>query len=149
SAGKTVVIVDTGWPLPGDVSRTAHAGCLSFEMSSGRYRFIVNSGSPKFAGHRYVQTARATAAHSTVTLNDPSSSRVSQSAFLGHVVTEVVAPVKAERLETEDGRDSLKAMHEGYLRAFGVLHERELTLNASGSILTGRDRLVVQTEIKG
>lgn len=149
AAGKTVAIVDTGWSTPGDISRNAHAGCLSFEMSSGRHRFIVNSGSPKFAGQRYVQTARATAAHSTVTLNDTSSSRISQSPFLGHVMTDIVSPVKVERVETEDGRDSLKAMHDGYLRSFGVLHERELTLNAAGSILTGRDRLLVQNAIKG
>jgi uncharacterized heparinase superfamily protein len=45
-----------------------------------------------------------------------------------------------QRLETEDGRDCVKASHDGYLKAFGVRHERELTLNAAGTILTGLDR---------
>jgi len=31
----------------------------------------------------------------------------------------------------------IKASHDGYLNAFGVLHERELTLNATGLIVTG------------
>jgi uncharacterized heparinase superfamily protein len=146
AAGNTVLIADTGPPAAGILSRTAHAGCLSFEMSSGRHRFIVNSGSPKFAGRRYVQMARTTAAHSTVTLNDTSSSHLSSSEFLGHLIIDPVRTVSVERAETEDGRDVIKVSHDGYLRNFGVLHERELTLNAAGSIVTGRDRLVWQGE---
>ncbi|KZS55762.1 MULTISPECIES: heparinase II/III family protein [Rhizobium] len=144
SGGKTVIIADTGTPPSAGGRRTAHAGSLSFEMSSGRHRFIVNSGSPKFAGHRYVQMARTTAAHSTVIINDTSSSRFSPSPFLNHAIIEPVKTVTVERAETEDGRDGIKLSHDGYLRVFGVLHERELTLNAAGSIVTGRDRLVVR-----
>ena len=146
AAGKTVVIADTGTPPSGPLSRTAHAGCLSFEMSSGRHRFIVNSGSPKFAGKRYVQMARTTATHSTVTLNDTSSSRFSSSEFLGHVMTDMVKTATVERAETEDGRDGLKMVHDGYLRDFGVLHERELSMNSAGAIITGRDRLILPGE---
>ncbi|MET3856707.1 putative heparinase superfamily protein [Rhizobium sp. OAE497] len=146
AAGKTVVIADTGTPPVGPLSRTAHAGCLSFEMSSGRHRFIVNSGSPKFAGKRYVQMARTTATHSTVTLNDTSSSHFSPSEFLGHVMTDMVDTVTVERAETEDGRDGLKMVHDGYLRDFGVLHERELSMNSAGAIIAGRDRLILPGE---
>ena len=146
AAGKTVVIADTGTPPLGPLSRTAHAGCLSFEMSSGRHRFIVNSGSPKFAGKRYVQMARTTATHSTVTLNDTSSSHFSPSEFLGHVMTDMVDTVTVERAETEDGRDGLKMVHDGYLRDFGVLHERELSMNSAGAIIAGRDRLILPGE---
>ncbi|WP_208249419.1 heparinase II/III family protein [Rhizobium sp. T1470] len=142
AAGRTVVIADTGLPPAGNLSRTAHVGCLSFEMSSGRHRFIVNSGSPKFAGRRYVQIARTTAAHSTVTVNDTSSSRFAPSDFIANVITDGVKTVSVDRALADDGRDVIKASHDGYLNAFGVLHERELTLNATGLIVTGCDRLV-------
>lgn len=140
SAAQTLVIVDTGGPLSIDLSRTAHAGCLSFEMSSGRHRIIINAGSPKFAGKRYVQMARATAAHSTVTLNDTSSLSFSSSELLGPLMTGGVSEVAVERLDTEDGRDSVRASHDGYLAAFGLMHEREVTLNNAGTIITGHDR---------
>jgi len=143
AAGQTALIVDTGKPASVDLSRRAHAGCLSFEMSAGKHRFIVNSGSPKFAGNRYVQMARATAAHSTVTLNDTSSASFSRSDFLGPVMVAGVQSVTVERSEREDGRDVVLASHDGYLASFGLLHERELTLNATGTIVTGRDRMVV------
>jgi len=149
AAGRTVVIADTGLPPSGNLSRTVHAGCLSFEMSSGRHRFIVNSGSPKFAGNRYVQVARTTAAHTTVTLNDTSSSRFASSDFLAHLITDPVKTVQVDRVVADDGRDVVKASHDGYLKEFGVLHERELILNATGSIMTGLDRLAVSEERKG
>ena len=141
SAGQAVLIVDTGAPASADLSRRAHAGCLSFEMSAGRHRFIVNAGSPKFAGSDYVQMARATAAHSTVTLNDTSSMSFSRSDFIGPVMVGGVRNVEVERTEREDGRDVVLARHDGYLAVFGLYHERELTLNAGGTIITGRDRI--------
>lgn len=143
AAGQAVVIVDTGCPVSADLSRTAHAGCLSFEMSSGKTRFIVNSGAPEFAGDRYVQAARMTAAHSTVTLNDTSSCHFSKSKTLGPVMVRGVKKVIVERAETEDGRDYVRAAHDGYLAPFGYVHERELSLNAAGTILAGRDRFFV------
>ncbi|MBN9275967.1 MAG: heparinase II/III family protein, partial [Mesorhizobium sp.] len=46
---ETVVLMDTGLPRSVDLSATAAAGTLSIEMSSGKNRFIVNSGRPLFA----------------------------------------------------------------------------------------------------
>ena len=45
-AGTTTVIMDTGPPPPPNVSQDAHAGCLSFELSSGPSRIVVNCGMP-------------------------------------------------------------------------------------------------------
>jgi uncharacterized heparinase superfamily protein len=60
-----------------------------------------------------------------------------------------VKTVQVERAAADDGRDVVKASHDGYLKAFGALHERELTLNATGSIMTGLDRLVVSEDRRG
>ena len=79
SMGGTTVIADTGPPPPVDVSNAAHAGCLSFEMSSGRQHFIVNCGVDTYGAAEFRPLARATAAHSTATLNDTSSARFSHS----------------------------------------------------------------------
>ncbi len=139
--GQAVVIMDTGMPLSPELSRTAHAGCLSFEMSSGKHRFIINSGSPKFAGDRFRQMARSTAAHSTLTINDLSSSRLSQSRFLGPIMTGGVKKVDVRRETQAGGAEAVIASHDGYSSAFGVLHERDLSLNSLGTSLRGRDRL--------
>ena len=74
-ATGTIVVVDAGRPPPPDFSVGAHAGCLSFEMSVGRQRLIVNCGVPKPSAGALRRLARTTAAHSTVTINDTSSCR--------------------------------------------------------------------------
>src|SRR3546814_8791561 len=43
-SGRTLVLVDCGRPPPPGYDRLAHAGTLSFEMSVGRERLIVNCG---------------------------------------------------------------------------------------------------------
>lgn len=138
----TVLIVDTGIPASEAMSRTAHAGCLSFEMSSGKHRFIINSGAPSFAGESYRQLARATAAHSTVTLNDTSSCRISKSPVTGPIFADGISEVQVERAELEDGSEGVIARHDGYLEPFGLIHERTLQINAQGNLIRGNDRLV-------
>lgn len=140
AAEGTVVLVDTGMARSSDLSRAAHAGSLSFEMSSGRYRFITNSGAPRFAGPDYRQAARVTAAHSTVVVNETSSAQFSESDFLGPVMLGGIETVTAEREQSASGADRLIASHDGYLAPFGLIHEREIVLSADGARLRGADR---------
>lgn len=140
AAGATTVIADTGPPPTGVLSSQAHAGCLSFEMSSGRHRLIVNAGVPVFARQDYLQFARSTAAHSTVTIANTSSCRFSQSRFLGAVVAGGVREVTVATDDGADGSRGFMAAHDGYLGAFGLLHERRMRLSADGAVLEGSDR---------
>ncbi|MGV8937657.1 MAG: heparinase II/III family protein [Allorhizobium sp.] len=145
AAGSSVVIIDTGHPDTVETSGTAHAGCLSFELSSGKQRFIINSGAPRFAGEKLRQMARATAAHSTVVLGERSSSRISQSRFLGPIMIGGVTTVTTTRQTGPDGSDRLIASHDGYMPIFGMMHERELRINQAGNKIAGRDRLLLPT----
>lgn len=141
--GATTVIADTGAPPPADVSNRAHAGCLSFEMSSGRHSIIVNSGVDTFGAPEFRPLARATAAHSTATLNDSSSARFNVSASVNALVgAPLVAGPKRVRCERHDTKEAqgFAAMHDGYLSRFGIYHERMLSLGAGGNILKGVDR---------
>jgi uncharacterized heparinase superfamily protein len=137
-----VIIVDTGHPGSIGGSWGAHAGCLSFEMSSGRHRFIVNSGAPKFAGRVYRHLARSTAAHSTLTLQDLSSSRVVNSGFAGQILLPGVTEVDVERWSDAHDNDWLRARHDGYKASLGYLHEREIALSNTGDKIKGCDRLI-------
>jgi uncharacterized heparinase superfamily protein len=143
AGGETTVLIDTGKPLSARLSTTAHAGCLSFELSSGRNRFIINSGSPRFAGERLRQLARSTAAHSTVCIGDISSARIAQSSRLGPVMIAGPSRVEVDRQTGPDGSDRLSARHDGYVERFGVLHEREIRINEQGNKIAGRDRLLL------
>ena len=65
----------SGPAVAGAFGVAAHAGCLSFEFSTGNQRLVVNCG----ISHnepRWRSALRATAAHSTLTLADRSMATV-------------------------------------------------------------------------
>ena len=145
SLGDTTVIADTGLPPPIDLSNAAHAGCLSFEMSSGRHDFIVNCGVDTWGAADFRPLARATAAHSTATLNDTSSARFNHPLKVNDTAgAPLIGGPRNVECERRDGGgvQGFVATHDGYLSRFGLFHERELTLSQGGSVLAGRDRFM-------
>jgi uncharacterized heparinase superfamily protein len=143
-AGNGVLIMDTGCPPPIEMSLDAHAGCLAFEFSSPRQNLmVVNCGMPAMARDEWRQHARATAAHSTVTFNETSSAQFVGAAALRRVLggspmlagPKHISTVREER----PGAIELRAGHDGYAAAYGVVHQRTLTLAADGTRLDGED----------
>jgi uncharacterized heparinase superfamily protein len=135
-AGRTVVLVDAGCPPSPSLAREAHAGTLSFEMSLGRHRLIVNCGCHP-AGHRWSRAYRASAAHSTLVINDTNSSKISPDGALSRRPETVAC-----RREEAEGSHWLDMSHDGYLPPFGLVHQRRLYLAAGGEDLRGEDCLV-------
>ncbi len=152
-ASRTLVICDVGAPPPGKrdaaagglprgADRFAHAGTLSFEMSVGRDRLIVNCGAAPAAEGEWRDALRATAAHSTLVLADTNSSELKQEG-LGRRVENV----EADRQEA-NGAQWLEATHDGWLRQFGLRHRRRLYLSESGDDLRGEDVLEPDREVE-
>jgi uncharacterized heparinase superfamily protein len=142
-AGPTTVIVDTGAPPPPGVSHDAHAGCLSFELSSGPSRIIINCGMPSTGRDNWRAFARSTAAHSTLTYHDTSSCQfvelTAMKRFL-HGAPIVSGPVMVDSFrEAMASGVLLTTSHDGYLARFGVIHRRILMLSQDGFRLDGED----------
>jgi uncharacterized heparinase superfamily protein len=141
-AGRTVLVADTGRPPPLGLSETAHAGTLSFEMSVGAERLVVNCGAPGPSHAPWRDAARKTAAHSTVTLDDRSSCRFVRgrlvTALVGRLVREGPNEVDVKR---DDGRGGtvLRAIHDGYAKPLGLVHERTFRVHADGNRVEGMD----------
>ncbi|WP_158876121.1 heparinase II/III family protein [Antarcticirhabdus aurantiaca] len=144
AAGGTVLLADTGLPPAPALSGEAHAGTLGFEFSSLGQRFVVSCGAPGSRSESRRHASRVTAAHSTLTLADRSSSRFARHAalgrFLGNPLIRGPSQVTMER-EDEDGLFAFRAVHDGYAEDFGLLHERRIALSAGGHRIEGTDRL--------
>ena len=148
--GRVVVVADVGKAPPLALSTQAGAGCLSFEMSSGPQRIVVNCGLPE-SGTELRRLARSTAAHSTAGVADASSCRFLAGGGwwgerlavswlggrLGPVILRGPAEVKAVRYE-EEGLPVLAARHDGFARDYGIVHERLWRLAPDGT-LSGED----------
>jgi uncharacterized heparinase superfamily protein len=144
-AGTTTLIMDIGPPPPASVSLEAHAGCLSFELSSGQNRIVVNCGMPAAGRDNWRAFARSTAAHSTLTYRGASSCRFVELPAMkrllqGAPVVRGPANVEGYLEATADGV-LLTTSHDGYLARFGVVHRRVLMVTHDGSRLDGEDTL--------
>ena len=135
-AGRALVLMDTGSPKTRYPDSRHHAGLLSFEMSFGKDRLIVNCGASESRAGELFDLARSTAAHSTLTLNNTNAMDLTEHGGL----LALPPVVKAERHD-EKGNVWIDAHHEGYRAQYGLIHRRRLYLGAGGGDLRGEDIL--------
>ncbi|MFC4293811.1 heparinase II/III family protein [Novosphingobium tardum] len=147
----SVLIVDAAPPPLARHARDGCASALAFELSAGAQRIIVNCGGAAFAGGqipvRLAQGLRATAAHSTLALDDMNSTAVLINGRLGAGVSEVEVDRRAISGENGPGQKSIgatriEAAHDGYAARYGLTHRRILMLRDDGTELLGQDQLV-------
>jgi uncharacterized heparinase superfamily protein len=144
-AGQMTVIIDTGPPPPPNVSQDAHAGCLSFEMSSGASRIVINCGMPSTGRDNWRAFARSTAAHSTLTYHEASSCQFVEMSTMKRLLQG--APIVAGPQDVENFREVvsngelLTTSHDGYVQRFGLVHRRVLMASPDGTRLDGEDTI--------
>lgn len=145
-AATTTLIIDTGPPPPASVSHDAHAGCLSFELSSGNSRIVVNCGMPSTGRDNWRAFARSTPAHSTLTYRDTSSCQFVERTTMKKLLQG--APVVSGPGNVESYREAvangilLTTSHDGYLNQFGMIHRRVLMMSHDGLRVDGEDSLM-------
>ncbi len=125
--GDMVVIFDAGLCCPDHLTAHAHADTLSFEMSVGKERVIVNGGTYAYQDPLRNQF-RGTAAHSTIMVNNEDCAEVFGAFRLGR---------RPRKVELFWNGDWIVGRHDGY-RHLGVTVERRLRLTEVG--LEGEDR---------
>jgi uncharacterized heparinase superfamily protein len=143
SAGNSAAIIDCGLPPIPRFAANAHAGLLSFEFSEGVHRIVVNCGAPSEPNPRWAKLARTTPAHSTASLNDDSSSRIAGGSIINKLAGGPlhIGPRMAEcELRSSDAGTAFDGRHDGFARAFGLIHERRLWLASDGEDLRGEDK---------
>ncbi|WP_406818603.1 heparinase II/III family protein [Novosphingobium ovatum] len=145
-AQKSILQFDAA---PPPLARHARSGCastLALEFSHAGQRIIVNCGGGAAAGGlmpvRLEQGLRATAAHSTLVLDDANSTAVLINGGLGTGVTEVEVDRRTLEGERGSGATRLEASHDGYAARYGLVHRRILILRDDGTELRGEDLLV-------
>ena len=129
--GRSLLFVDAGPPPPVGYDAMSHAGTLSFELSIGRERLIVNCGGG--ATSVWQEALRQTAAHSVLTIGDRSSSDITTGG-----ISRRPAHVEIDHKQS-GGAHWLDLSHDGYQPALGALHRRRLYLAESGEDIRGED----------
>jgi uncharacterized heparinase superfamily protein len=147
-AGKSILQFDAAPPPLAKHARTGCASTLAFELSHAGHRLIVNCGGSACAGGlipvRLEQGLRATAAHSTLVLDDANSTAILINGKIGTGVSEVDINRRTLMGEKGSGSTRLEASHNGYATRYGLSHRRILILRDDGTELRGEDLLVPQ-----
>lgn len=151
-AQKTILQFDAAPPPMARHARTGCASTLAFELSHAGQRIVVNCGGSAAAGGlipaRLEQGLRATAAHSTLVLDDANSTAVLINGRIGTGVAEVEVDRRTLMGERVATGTRIEASHDGYVARYGLIHRRILILRDDGSELRGED-LLVPTRGKG
>jgi uncharacterized heparinase superfamily protein len=141
SALGTIVVVDAAPPPPPKMAAAGCASTLAFAMSDGTQRLVINCGGPEplptALPDQLVDALRTTAAHSTLVLADTNSTAILPDGQLGKGVTDVAVDIS-----DDNDCSRLEATHDGYLKSFGMLHKRSLSLGNDGKELRGADQLI-------
>lgn len=132
---KYCLLFDHGAVGPSYLPGHAHADTLSFELSVGNDRFVVNSGTSLYGLSNERHRQRGTEAHNTVIVDGADSSEV-----WGGFRVARRANVTMGDVAILDDSVSISAQHDGYLRFNGgVIHGR--TIKASENVISIDDNV--------
>jgi len=122
--GDATVFADVGSVGPDHLPGHAHAGTLSFELSLGAERVIVNSGVSRYGVCSERLRQRGTRAHSTLVVDDADSTEV----WSGFRVARRARVIEIGS-SGDTGVSRFWAVHDGYRRLAGSpLHKRAWSL---------------------
>lgn len=124
-----VLLVDCGPCCPDDLPAHAHADTLSFELSAGRQRVIVNCGTYAYQDPVWRNRLRGTPAHSTLSVDGGDSAEVYGVFRLGRRPRRFTVSADSRRFQGE---------HDGWAH-LGLVHRRRLELGPNG--LDGLDEV--------
>ncbi|QTH64621.1 alginate lyase family protein [Psychrosphaera ytuae] len=125
SSEKLKLIFDAARVGPDYIPGHAHADTLSFELSIGKERVIVNSGTSQYGMSEQRLLERKTVSHNTVEIDGKDSSQV----WSGFRVAKR-AKITERRCRVDSGNILMEAAHDGYKTLFGgVIHKRFLDLS--------------------
>ena len=134
---KNTVIMDIGPSPDRQFSKNYQSGALSFEILSNNYKLISNSGYFKKKNHKLNSISRSSAAHSTLIIDNHSSCKIDT------VSQEVKQGLRIinKKVKQEKNYWKIVSSHDGYLKRYGVIHERKIEFFVKDKKFVGHDTL--------
>lgn len=136
SYGPAVALLDVARVGPDYLPGHAHADTLSFELSVGAQRVLVNSGTSCYGNSPERLRQRGTVAHNTVVVNGEDSSEV----WGGFRVARRAYPMELRVQQVADATATeVSCAHNGYKRLPGKpVHHRTWRMDEEGLTVTDR-----------
>ena len=144
---KISLIMDVGSSPDKKFSSNYQAGSLSFEIISGGKKLICNSGYFQNFKHQLNELSKSSAVHSTLILDDTSSCKFTKNSNSSSKILEGLKVIK-KNIIFEKNYWKINAVHDGYLKQYGVIHDREVEFYPEQMKFIGHDKMISKNNIK-
>ena len=144
---KTSLIMDVGSSPDKKFSSNYQAGALSFEIISSGKKLICNSGYFQNHNHQLNEISKSSATHSTLILDDTSSCRFNKTKNESSKISHGLKILK-KNIVFEKNYWKINAAHDGYLKQYGIIHEREIEFYPEQIKFVGYDKIISKNGIK-
>tara|TARA_B100001093_G_scaffold323826_1_gene309000 strand:- start:1921 stop:3546 length:1626 start_codon:yes stop_codon:yes gene_type:complete len=137
---KIFLVMDTG-PSP-DIkySKDYQSGALSFEIISNGKKLISNCGYYNKGNQKLSQLSKSSAAHNTLIIDDNSSCK-----FLKEKSSWVLRTglrITQKKIIFEKNYWKITAAHDGYLKNYNSMHERNIEFYPEQMTFVGNDKII-------
>jgi uncharacterized heparinase superfamily protein len=138
---KIILTMDIGESPTNNFSKFYQSGALSFEIFSNGKKLITNSGYFSNNQNKLNKISKSTALQSTLSIEDHSSCDYRKLDKSNLIVDKGIHIIK-KNLVFEDNYWKISGSHNGYLRKFQTIHEREIEFYPEQIKFIGFDKLL-------
>ena len=137
---NSILAMDVGNSPPKKFSYNYQSGALSFEFIYKGIKLISNSGYFQDYKSKLNLISKSTAAHSSLTIDNHSSCSFRKK--INSKILENGLKIIKKNIVNEKNYWLIKASHNGFLKKFGIMHERSLEYFEENNKLIGTDNII-------
>ena len=138
---KIILAMDIGPSPIITQSNDYQSGALSFEIISSGKKLISNSGYFANKRNKLNKLSKSTALQSTLIIEDYSSCSFKSGEISGYVIDQGLKIINKNMI-FEDNYWKISASHDGYLKKFGSIHNREIEFYPEQTKFIGTDKII-------
>ena len=138
---KIILAMDIGPSPIISQSNNYQSGALSFEIISSGKKLISNSGYFANKQNKLNKLSKSTALQSTLIIEDYSSCSFKKREISGYVIDQGLKIIN-KNVIFEDNYWKISASHDGYLKKFGSIHNREIEFYPEQTKFVGTDKII-------
>ena len=138
---KIILAMDIGPSPIISQSNNYQSGALSFEIISSGKKLISNSGYFANKQNKLNKLSKSTALQSTLIIEDYSSCSFKKREISGYAIDQGLKIINKNMI-FEDNYWKISASHDGYLKKFGSMHNREIEFYPEQTKFVGTDKII-------
>ena len=144
---KIALIMDVGPNPEKKFSKNYQSGALSFEIISNGKKIICNSGYFQNYKHKLNELSKSTANHSTLIIDNSSSCKLIKIGNKSSIIEKGLKILNKSSI-FEKNYWNIIASHNGYLKKYGIIHERKIEFFPENNKFIGTDTLIKKKNYK-